>query len=220
MKPIENCLGEENAVHIPDYPAGFTKRVQKRMWVEFKKGKGERGVSCTSTDITGKRWCAPKPMTYGDIYRIFQVEDGDVGQPHGYQNKEVWEANEVGHYHFVSAGDGSSVAHLEWFNAAFGPFELPFERSTMKNALANARARVRRDQWEDEHPEPRVEWPLSESDRAIRDAWYKEKGAFYQAAQVEEFAKVIAANEVPDLTVPVAPAQDPRPQSPQMEMLL
>jgi hypothetical protein len=212
MKAITNCLGLENALSIPDYPAGFTKRVQKQMWVEFKQGKGERAVSRTSTDITGKRWCAPKPSTYGDIYRIFQVEDSDVGQPHGYQNRETWEKKEVGHYHFIEVGNGSSVERLEWFNAAYGPFELDYERVVMRQALAYARAHVLREQWKAEHPEPPYSFHDDEEGRAYK-AWDQECSKNYNIFYATELQRIKASDEVPEPQVaPVAPAQDVVPE--------
>jgi hypothetical protein len=66
------------------------------------------------------------------------VEDSDVGQPHGYQNKEVHQ-DEVGHVHFMRVGNGGDVAFLEKIQRHVRPIRTS-TRPTMLNELAMARA--------------------------------------------------------------------------------
>lgn len=208
MKALTGHVSFETAFLVKDYPAGFTKRVQKKMWIETKKGKGQRGVSNTSTDITGKRWCAPKPNTYDALCGIFQVEASDVGQPHG-RSGAVYTAEEVGHVMFMRVGNGGDVAFLERFNSMFGPFDTEYERETMRAELSIARATERREtEWKPEHPEPKYESGQSEW-----HSWHIASGKALVALTVEESDKIKASDEVPEPKVaPVAPAQDVVPE--------
>jgi hypothetical protein len=209
MKALKGHTSFETAHLSPDFPAGFTKRVQRRVWVETKKGHGQRAVSNTSTDITGKRWCAPKASTYDALCGIFMVEDSDVGVAHGYQNKEVWEKKEVGHVHFMRVGNGGDTAFLERFNQMFGPFDTEYERETMRTELALARARDRREtEWKPAHPEPEYDFQAGPTRDAHR-AWQADCTNALRIFALEELSRIKASDEVPEpKAAPVALVQE------------
>ncbi len=123
MKPIKHATSFATAHFIPDYPAGFTARVTKKMWVETKPGKGQRGVYATSAKGNPNKWCAPKANTYDELCGIAIIEDSDV-VPGG-----KWTVDDVGHAIFVRVGGYGDVAFLERYNALFGPFETEYEAS-------------------------------------------------------------------------------------------
>ncbi len=91
MIPIKGAVSFETAHYIDDYPAGFTARVHKKMWIETKKGKGQRGVYATTSKHNDAKWCAPKANTYDELCGIAIIEGSDV-VPGG-----KWTADDIGH---------------------------------------------------------------------------------------------------------------------------
>ncbi len=91
---------------------------------------------------SGLVWNKPKKSTYDALCGAFIVEVSDIGQPYGYQNKYAYTADDVGHVKFERVGNGGDVAFLKRYNALFGPFTIEYERATMINELAMARATV------------------------------------------------------------------------------
>jgi hypothetical protein len=66
----------ETAYVIADYPYGFRLRCQKRVWVEYRKGKGYRLVEQTSNPkLSGLVWNKPKAGTYSDIAMALYLDE-------------------------------------------------------------------------------------------------------------------------------------------------
>jgi hypothetical protein len=197
MIAIKGAVSFEAAHFIPDYPAGYTARVTKKMWVETKKGKGQRGVYATSAKGNPNRWCAPKANTYDDLCGIAIIEESDV-VPGG-----KWTSDDVGHAIFVRVGSYGDVTFLERYNAMFGPFETESEAETMRLMLAMARAEERLGP----RNAPGNYYVAEERDAVV--AYDKERQKMRQQYIVEELAKIKASDEVPmPETAPVAPAQE------------
>ena len=201
MKPIKGCIDFESAHFIPDYPAGFTARVTKKMWVETKKGKGQRGVYATSAKGNPNRWCAPKANTYDELCGIAIIEESDV-VPGG-----KWTSDDVGHAIFVRVGSYGDVAFLERYNILFGPFETEYEVETMRVLLSMARAEERLGPYQS---------PGSYYDPETREAhiaYDKERQENRKQYFVEELTKIKASDEVlTPKAAPVAPAQEVVPE--------
>ena len=210
MKAIKDARSFETAHFIPDYPAGFTARVTKKMWIEFKKGFGVRCVSNTSQKGNPNKWCAPKAGTYTELAGVVVIEASDVGDAKSSYTKEVWEKSDVGHAHFLSLRDGCSLKEIERFIALFGPFESDYERNTANKLLVSARLDIRVTEWEQEHKEPPYSYqPGPEKD--AYDTWRRLRADARTKMQAEEWAKVLQP-----VVKPVAvPAKEP---SLQMEL--
>ncbi len=204
MIPIKGAVSFETAHYIDDYPAGFTARVHKKMWIETKKGKGQRGVYATTSKHNDSKWCAPKANTYDELCGIAIIEVSDV-VPSG-----KWTADDIGHAVWVRAGNGGDVAFLERYNAMFGPFVTEYERATMINELAMARANVTLKQWKEEHPAPKWEIHMTPAEEQARHDWDRERAVFLKARFLAEVARIKANDEVPEPTT-VAPAQEAVP---------
>lgn len=70
-------ISEETAYMIEDYPWGFKLRTKMKIWIEDKKGLGQRIVRQTLNPKTQK-WCNPKKSTYYDFYVIFIDEENHI----------------------------------------------------------------------------------------------------------------------------------------------
>ena len=96
MKPIKHATSFETAHFIPDYPAGFTARVTKKMWIETDpKERPTQRVCHHQPKGNPNKWCAPKANTYDDLIAVGVVEASDIGT-HGFETKDV------GHAHFIA----------------------------------------------------------------------------------------------------------------------
>lgn len=60
----------ENSFEVDNYPYGFTLRTKIRYWIETKKGKGDRFVSCTLNPKTNQ-WNKPKAGVYCTIIQMY-----------------------------------------------------------------------------------------------------------------------------------------------------
>lgn len=88
MKIIQGHDTAETAFIQPDYPYGRTLRCQRRVWVETKKGFGQRMV--TQTNDPKKpflKWNAPKPGPYYPVVVLTLQEEGDENP--GYVEQHV-----------------------------------------------------------------------------------------------------------------------------------
>jgi hypothetical protein len=68
-------VSPETAFIVKDYPYGFTLRTEMRVWVETRKGMGQR--ICTQTKnpkVAGEKWNKPKSGIYHAIVLI-QIDD-------------------------------------------------------------------------------------------------------------------------------------------------
>jgi hypothetical protein len=70
----------ETAFLIEDYPFGFRLRCQKKVWVEYRKGKGYRLMEQTSNPkASGLVWNKAKAGTYSGIaMALYLDENGHV----------------------------------------------------------------------------------------------------------------------------------------------
>jgi hypothetical protein len=84
VTPLYGHTSEDTAYLIKDYPYGFTLRCQKKVWLEFRPGKGYRLVSRTSNPKKGGIWNKPDKSTYTTIANLFLDQDGHV------QWKQIW----------------------------------------------------------------------------------------------------------------------------------
>ncbi len=199
MIPIKGAVSEKTAYLIEDYPYGFTLRCQKKVWIETDPKHGQRIVEMTSNPKrSGLVWNKPKKSTYDALCGAFIVEVSDIGQPYGYQNKYAYTADDVGHVKFVRVGNGGDAAFLERYNALFGPFATEYERTTMINELAMARATVTLKQWKEEHPAPKWEIHMTPAEVQARRDWDRERAVFLKACFLDEVARIKANNEVPE----------------------
>ena len=74
------AVSPETAVTVQDYPYGFRLRCTLRAWVEFRKGKGFRYCTQTSTPKRPGTWNAVKAGTYSRVcMAIVQDENGHIG---------------------------------------------------------------------------------------------------------------------------------------------
>lgn len=73
IKILHDATSPETAHVDPDYPYGFRLRCKRRVWVETKKGQGQR--VCTQTTnpkIAGREvWNKPKCSTYSTIKILY-----------------------------------------------------------------------------------------------------------------------------------------------------
>lgn len=83
MKILTGHTSKETAYVIEDYPHGFTARCQKRMWVETKKGHGQRVVSQTTNPRTGV-WQAEKKGVYHSVAILTLNEDNNHVEVHAF----------------------------------------------------------------------------------------------------------------------------------------
>lgn len=60
----------ETAYLVEDYPYGFRLRTQIKFWIETRKDKTQRVVSCTLNPKTDK-WNKPKASTYSMVRVLF-----------------------------------------------------------------------------------------------------------------------------------------------------
>ncbi len=214
MIPIKGAVSEATAYLIKDYPYGFTLRCQKKVWIETDPKHGQRIVEMTSNPKRpGLVWNTPKKSTYDTLCGAFIVEASDVGTRYGYQNKHEYTQDDVGHVKFMRVGNGGDVAFLEKFNAMFGPFDTEYERTTMTNELAMARAGVTLEQWKEQHPAPKWDLQMTPEEKAARHDWEIERAKVLKAFFLDELAKIKANDEVPmPQAAPIAPAQDVVPE--------
>lgn len=74
---LNNHSSFETAHIIEDYPYGFTLRCKKAMWIEYRKGKGQRVAECTTNPKSVvEKWNAVKHSTYSFI-RVLVLLDND-----------------------------------------------------------------------------------------------------------------------------------------------
>ena len=78
MIEILKAFSPETAYVIEDYPYGFRLRCKKRMWVEYKEGKGCRMVSQTSNPKRGNVWNSAKSSTYSRFGLVLLLGDDGV----------------------------------------------------------------------------------------------------------------------------------------------
>jgi hypothetical protein len=64
----------ETAYMIDDYPYSFTLRCRMRVWIESKKGHGQRVVSQTTNPKKGDTWNKPKAGIYHTIALMYLDE--------------------------------------------------------------------------------------------------------------------------------------------------
>lgn len=62
---------EATAFLQPDYPFGFRLRCERKVWIETKKGQGQRLVTQTSNPKRPGTWNKPKASTYSPIVVMF-----------------------------------------------------------------------------------------------------------------------------------------------------
>lgn len=76
---LYNCVDENSAYEVDNYPWGFRMKTKKRYWVETqdKKNGGQRVVSQTMNPKNGA-WCKPKKSTYYAVIVLFVKSDGHV----------------------------------------------------------------------------------------------------------------------------------------------
>jgi hypothetical protein len=198
MIPIKGSTDFDSAHFIPDYPAGFTARVTKKMWIETDPKKGQRSVANTSQKGNPNKWCAPKKSTYDDLIAIGVVEASDIGT-HGFEVKDV------GHAHFIHCNTFKDAAYTQWFNTLFGPFETEYERGRMMFLLAYSRADLRVAEWVQESPKPEYDYQPGPV-RDAYNAWDQQRQKVRQEFFLDEVARIKANDEVPE-PKDVAPAQ-------------
>lgn len=100
MKALYGHTSEETAYLIADYPYGFTLRCQKKVWLEYRAGKGYRLVSRTSNPKKGGIWNKEDKSTYSAIAANLFLDD-------------------QGHCHHVGISGWEDQAKLEKFVADF-----------------------------------------------------------------------------------------------------
>ena len=70
-KLLPNCISEETAFIIENYPYGFTLKTKQKRWIEYKPNFGYR--SCTRTlNPKNNSWCAIKKGTYNQFLVLAQ----------------------------------------------------------------------------------------------------------------------------------------------------
>ncbi len=72
MRVLNGHTSVESAFVIADYPFGFTKRCQKRVWIETNK-RGQRLVEQTSNPDVEGAWNKPKKSNYFPILVMHTV---------------------------------------------------------------------------------------------------------------------------------------------------
>lgn len=92
MIPLYGHTSEETAYLIEDYPYGFTLRCQKKVWLEYRKGKGYRLVSRTSNPKKGNIWNKPDQSTYVAVAANLYLDENNHCHWKGLAG---WEKNEV-----------------------------------------------------------------------------------------------------------------------------
>jgi hypothetical protein len=93
VTPLYGHTSEETAYLIQDYPYGFKLRCQKKVWLEFRPGKGYRLVSRTSNPKKGGIWNKPDKSTYIQVANLYLDQEGYVQWKGiaGWEKKEVLE---------------------------------------------------------------------------------------------------------------------------------
>ena len=93
MTPLYGHTSEETAYLIKDYPYGFTLRCQKKVWLEYRQGKGYRLVSRTTNPKKGDIWNKPDKSTYVAIANLFLDDNNHCHWKGiaGWEKKEVLE---------------------------------------------------------------------------------------------------------------------------------
>lgn len=87
-------VSEETAFIQPDYPYSFNLRCMRRVWIETRKGYGQRLVTQTLNPKTG-RWNKAKPGGYSTLIVMYLDEETNHLEHDclsGYDNEEKVEA--------------------------------------------------------------------------------------------------------------------------------
>lgn len=101
MTPLYGHTSEETAYLIADYPYGFRLRCQKKVWLEYRAGKGYRLVSRTSNPKkAGLVWNKPDLSTYSAVAANLFLDDN-------------------GHCHHIGISGWEDLVKLEKFVADF-----------------------------------------------------------------------------------------------------
>lgn len=67
LRCIHGHTSPETAYVFEDWPSGFRGRVKRRVFLEFKKGKGFRYVSQTTNFVDSDDWNKPHASTYSEV---------------------------------------------------------------------------------------------------------------------------------------------------------
>lgn len=102
-----------------DYPYSFNLRCQRKVWIETRKGFGQRIVTQTENPKTGK-WNKPKNGTYFPVIVMFLND-------------------ESGHVEFGHLDSYASEEKVEAFEAEYGAGLGDYERSILRVILARDR---------------------------------------------------------------------------------
>lgn len=107
MKTLQGHTSKETAYVQPDYPYGRRLRCKRRVWVETKRGHGQRVVTQTTDPKRSyEYWNTPKASTYHDSV-VLTLDDTETSATYGYVEPQ-----------FYATHDGE--AKLEAFLAAHG----------------------------------------------------------------------------------------------------
>ncbi len=121
MKILTGHVSESTAYLQPDYPYSFNLRCQRRVWVEYRKGFGQRMITQTENPKTG-RWNKPKAGTYNSVIVLYLNEEN-------------------GHIEHACLNVNDSAERVEKFVAEFGEaLTGKYEQDILK--LIRARQRV------------------------------------------------------------------------------
>lgn len=76
MKTLLVGHTSEATAHLtPDYPFGFRLRCERKVWIETRRGMGQRLVTMTSNPRRPGTWNKPKPGVYSAVMVMFLNSD-------------------------------------------------------------------------------------------------------------------------------------------------
>lgn len=104
---------QENSFLIEDYPWGFRLRTQQRVWVESKKGFGQRVMRQTLNPKNGK-WCKAKASTYYVVLGLYLDENDYV---------QTWA---------LSSGGWTKEDKIKEFEAFYGDQLTDFQKEQIR----------------------------------------------------------------------------------------
>lgn len=108
VKILSGHCSQASALVQGDYPYSFTLRCQRRVWIEYKPGKGYRMVTQTSNPRRpGAVWNSPKKSTYARFGMVLYLDEQD-------------------HVHWTGVGGFESLDAYQQFLAEYGAI-LPAE---------------------------------------------------------------------------------------------
>lgn len=119
LKPVHKNL--ETGFVSSDYPYGYNRTTERRIWIETKTSKTQsdkqRVVTCTKNPRTGI-WNKPKRATYNDICVLFiEEESGHVKSDGLHQYNTVERAGEFLDK-YADALTPAQKNHLVYYKAA------------------------------------------------------------------------------------------------------